>query len=192
MEKKGILCEMIIKTIFAIFSFIASIFIVKNIISIFPFFNAYSYEEQSLYDVVYKTHIGEIFKDMGIFQQIDNNIVVKAVTSFIINIEWIGIVLLVLTLILLLLYFIFIKWKLLKTYLKMSGILIAFYLLKYILFACCFLIFFKDSLTSVCFSLIIGAIIYIIFSLMELTILFLWIIKFIFNIGNDFKYYYSH
>ena len=92
MERKGMLYEIIIKLTFAIFSFIASVFVVKNIISMLPLFKSFSYDEFELYDVVYKTHIGEIFKDMGIYQQIDGKIILKAVSSFIVNIEWIGIV----------------------------------------------------------------------------------------------------
>lgn len=192
MERKGMLYEIIIKLTFAIFSFIASVFVVKNIISMLPLFKSFSYDEFELYDVVYKTHIGEIFKDMGIYQQIDGKIILKAVSSFIVNIEWIGIVFLLLSVTLSILYFIFIKWKLIGTYLKMSGVFILCYILKYILFACCILIIFKNSLTSISLALIIGTIVYIIFSLPQIFILILWIIKFIFNIGSDIKYYYSH
>lgn len=190
MEKKGIIIEMTLKFLFAAFSFIAAIFVVKNIISMSFLLKSFSYDETKLYDVVNTTHIGLIFNDIGIFIKIDGSTVLKVLVSFIANIEWIGIIFLLLNIYIGIVYFIFIKWKIFETYLKMSGLLILTYLLKYLLFACSILLLFKDSLTSISLALIVGTIVYILLSLFELTLLLLWMIKFIINIKGDIKYYY--
>lgn len=190
MEKKGIVIEIILKFLFAAFSFIAAIFVVKNIISMSNLLKSFSYDEIELYDAVNSTHLGLIFNDIGVFLKIDGTTIFKVLTSFIANIEWIGIIFLLLSIGVSIVYFIFIKWKVFETYLKMSGLLILCYILKYILFACSILLFFKDNLASLSLALVIGTIIYIIISLFELILFVLWMLKFILNIVGDIKYYY--
>lgn len=189
MERKGLLFEIIIKGIYFIFSIIASVFVVKNIISFFTLYQANIVEESELYAIVGNTHIGKIFSDIGGFMAIDGNIIKKALISFVNNIEGIAIVFLVMTLILTLIYFVFIKWNLISSYLKLSFIVIGLYLLKYVLFGLCILLFFKDSYPSLVIALNVGTSFYLIICLAQLFVFSLWIIKFIFNILADLKSY---
>lgn len=76
MERKGLLFEIIIKAIYFIFSIIASVFVVKNIISFFTLYQANTVDESELYAIVGNTHIGKIFSDIGGFMAIDRKSVV--------------------------------------------------------------------------------------------------------------------
>ena len=192
MERKGLLFEIIIKGIYFIFSIIAAVFVVKNIISFFTLYQANIVEESELYAIVGNTHIGKIFSDIGGFMTIDGNIVKKTLISFVNNIEGVAIAFLIMTLILTLLYFVFIKWNLIASYLKLSFITIGLYLLKYVLFGLCILLFFKDSYPSLVIALNVGTSLYLIDCLTQLFVFSLWIIKFIFNILVDLKSYINY
>lgn len=192
MERKGQLIEIIIKSVYFLFSIIAAVFIVKNIISMFPLYKSFQLNEQEMYTFILKTPFGCIYKDIGHVEMIDSNIVSKAILAFIKNIHWCGIIFLTITLIMLFTYFMFIKWQLVGTYLKLSSYLIFAYIAKYILFALSILIFFKDDMNSFALSIIIGTSLYLILSLVEVFILSLFIIKFILNIAFDLKTIYSH
>ena len=192
MEKKAQLYEIIIKCSFAIMAFIMSIFVVKNIISIIPLLKSFSFDEITLYREFYSTHIGEIIKDMGIINRIDFLIIMKGFTSFLLNIEWIMYLLLIMTMCLLIIRFIFLKWTLVKQYIKISSAIIISYFLKYLIFALCFAIFYKGGIKSMSLSFVVGSSFYIIISIIELFFLSLFIIKFIFNIYGDLKYYCAH
>ena len=192
MERKGLLFEIIIKGIYFIFSIIAAVFVVKNIISFFTLYQANIVEESELYAIVGNTHIGKIFSDIGGFMTIDGNIVKKTLISFVNNIEGVAIAFLIMTLILTLLYFVFIKWNLIASYLKLSFITIGLYLLKYVLFGLCILLFFKDSYPSLVIALNVGTSLYLIDCLTQLFVFSLWIIKFIFNILIDLKSYINY
>ncbi len=192
MERKGQLIEIIIKSVYFIFSIIAAVFIVKNIISMIPLYRSFQFSEQEMYNFILKTPFGIIYKDIGNVELIDSSIVSRAIVAFIKNIHWGGIIFLIITLIMLFTYFMFIKWQLVGTYLKLSSYLILAHLAKYILFALSILIFFKDDMASFSLSMIIGTSLYLILSLVELFILSLFIIKFILNIANDIKTFYCH
>ena len=189
MSKKELISEIVIKGIYFIFSIIASIFVVKNIISFASLYQANSVDEQTLYQIIGKTQIGKIFADLNGVFVIDSTVIIKTLTSFLKNIEVICIVFLVLTLALLLLYFIFTNWSLVASYLKLSAISIVLYLLKYVLFGLSVLIFFKDSYTSIIVALNLGTTLYLLISAAQLFFFSLWIIKFIFNILLDLKSY---
>ena len=189
MERKGLLFEIIVKGIYFVFSIIAAVFVVKNIISFFSLYQANTVNESELYAIVGNTHIGKIFSDIGGFMAIDGNIIKKALISFVNNIEGVAIVFLIMTLFLTLIYFVFIKWNLISSYLKLSFVSIGLYLLKYVFFGLCILIFFKDSYPSLVIALNIGTSLYLIVCMAQLFIFSLWIIKFIFNILADLKSY---
>ena len=65
MEKKAQLYEIIIKLSFAVFSFIAAIFVVKNVLHMLPLFKTSSLEEFEILGLIYKTPVGSTLKDIG-------------------------------------------------------------------------------------------------------------------------------
>ena len=192
MEKKAQLYEIIIKSCFALFSFIAAIFIIKNMLSMFPLYTSFSSDQLGLFELIYNTHIGEILKDIGPVHTINFKLILKGFACFLLNLEWIASLFLLLTLALLVLKFIFIKWSLVGNYLKLSGLLILAYVLKYLMFLLCFALFYKGGESSLALSFVIGTSLYLLLSLGQLIILSLWIIKFIFNIVGDIIYYLKH
>ena len=192
MDRKTILFETIIKTVFFVFSIIAAVFVVKNIISMFPLYSINKTDEIEIFDAISKTHIGKIFDNIGASSFINNEIIHKALVSFVYNVETICIIFLIITLSLLFVFFIFPKWKLIASYLKLSAVLILSYISKYLLFALCFLIFYKNTLPSFFITINVGTTLYLIICLIQLFILSLWIIKFIFNILGDIKSYTSY
>ena len=192
MEKHKIIYELIIKFIYFIFSIIASVFVVKNIISFITIYNVNVVDEADFYGIIGKTHIGKIFNDIGGYIAIDGNIVSKTLLSFINNIEIIAIIFLIMTILLALLYFVFTNWRLVSSYLKLSFISIGLYLIKYILYGLCILVFFKDSYPSLALALNIANSLYMIICLLQLFVFSLWIIKFLFNILSDVKSYINY
>ena len=192
MEKKAQLYEIIIKFTFAICAFVSAIFVVKNVIFMLPLYKSFSCDINGLYALIYNTPFGDILNDIGIVKDLSFTVIYKGFVAFLANIEWIGLVFLLLTIALLCLRFMFPKWVLVKQYLYMSLINILLYILKFGLFALAFLIIFKDGPRTVSLSFIVGTSLFILISFFQLIVLSLWIIKFIFNIVSDVKYYYSH
>ena len=192
MEKKAQLYEIIIKLSFALFSFIAAIFVMKNVLYILPLFKTTFLEEFEILGLIYKTPIGNILKDIGTVNNINVAVLFKGFMSFLSHLEWISVIFLLMMIVLLVFRFIFIKWSLVKDYLHLSLYEILFFILKYICFGLSFAIFYKGGADGMSLACIIGSILFIIFSLAQIFILSLWIIKFIFNIVSDLKYYFSH
>lgn len=192
MEKKAQLYEIIIKLSFAIFSFFSAIFVVKNAIFMFPLYRSFSYSETKLYSLIYNTPIGDILNDIGPVTHFSFDVIIKGFVAFLSNVEWIGILFLLMLIVLLLLRFMFINWTLIKQYLKLSLILIGLYILKFALFGILFAIFYKDGARTMALGFVVGTSAFLLVSIAQLFVLSLWIIKFIFNIVNDVKYYYSH
>ena len=192
MEKKAQLYEIIIKLSFALFSFIAAIFVMKNVLYILPLFKTSSLEEFEILGLIYKTPIGNILKDIGTVNTINVAVLFKGFMSFLSHLEWISVIFLLMMIVLLMFRFIFIKWSLVKDYLHLSLYEILFFILKYICFGLSFAIFYKGGADGMSLACIVGSILFIIFSLAQIFILSLWIIKFIFNIVSDLKYYFSH
>ena len=192
MEKKAQLYEIIIKLSFALFSFIAAIFVMKNILYILPLFKTTSLEEFEILGLIYKTPVGNILKDIGTVNTINVEVLFKGFMSFLSHLEWISVIFLIMMIVLLMFRFIFIKWSLVKDYLHLSLYEILFFILKYICFGLSFAIFYKGGADGMSLACIIGSILFIIFSLAQIFILSLWIIKLIFNIVSDLKYYFSH
>ena len=192
MEKKAQLYEIIIKLSFALFSFIAAIFVVKNVLYILPLFKTTSLEEFEILGLIYKTPTGNILKDIGTVNTINVAVLFKGFMSFLSHLEWISVIFLIMMIVLLVFRFIFIKWSLVKDYLHLSLYEILFFILKYICFGLSFAIFYKGGADGMSLACIIGSILFIIFSLAQIFILSLWIIKFIFYIVSDLKYYFSH
>lgn len=192
MERKGRIYEMIIKATYFLLAFIAGVFIMKNIISVFPFFKSISYNEQQFYSTISNTQFGKIYNDIGIVEVIDKNVIANTIIAFFVNVEWIVLVFLIVSVALLFIYFMFIKWELIENYLIMTAYLFICYLLKYVLFALPILMFYKGTDSSLSISFIIGSSLYIIISLLEFVILSKLMIKFIFSFINDIKYIYTH
>lgn len=192
MEKKGELIEFIIKLVYFIFSMIAFVFIVKNVITMFPLYRIYQYDEQEIYNAIYKTSFGPIVENMGVIEVIDSSMILNIILAFIKNLNWLEVVFLVLTMIMTFVFFLFIKWHFIETYLKLTGYLLFTYLGKYLFFALSILFFYKNDIASFSFSIIIGTSLYLILSIIELFIISLFIIKFILNLRMDLKIIYSH
>ncbi len=192
MEKKAQLYEIIIKLSFAVFSFIAAIFVVKNVLHMLPLFKTSSLEEFEILGLIYKTPVGSILKDIGTASTINVEILFKGFLSFLSHLEWISVIFLGMFIVLLLLRFVFLKWSSVKDYLHLSLYEILFFVLKFICVGLSFAIFYKGGANGMSLACIVGSIFFIIFSIAQLFILSLWLLKFIFNIVNDLKYYFSH
>ena len=192
MEKKAQLYEIIIKFVFAVVSFISAVFVVKNLFFMLPLFNSFSCNERQLYELIYNTQFGGILSHIGVITTFSFNTIVKGFIGFIANIEWIGILFLLLTIALLLLRFIFINWTLVKQYLHLALISILLYILKLALFGLAFDICYKDSTRSIALGFVAGTVVYLITCCAQIFVFSLMIIKFIFNISGDIKYYLSH
>ena len=192
MEKKAQLYEIIIKFVFAVVSFISAVFVVKNLFFMLPLFNSFSCNERQLYELIYNTQFGGILSHIGVITTFSFNTIVKGFIGFIANIEWIGILFLLLTIALLLLRFIFINWTLVKQYLHLALISILLYILKLALFGLAFAICYKDSTRTIALGFVAGAVVYLITCCAQIFVFSLMIIKFIFNISGDIKYYLSH
>lgn len=192
MEKKAQLYEIIIKFVFAVVSFISAVFVVKNLFFMLPLFNAFSCNERQLYELIYNTQFGGILSHIGVITTFSFNTIVKGFIGFIANIEWIGILFLLLTIALLLLRFIFINWTLVKQYLHLALISILLYILKLALFGLAFAICYKDSTRTIALGFVAGTVVYLITCCAQIFVFSLMIIKFIFNISGDIKYYLSH
>ena len=192
MEKKAQLYEIIIKFVFAVVSFISAVFVVKNLFFMLPLFNAFSCNERQLFELIYNTQFGGILSHIGVITTFSFNTIVKGFIGFIANIEWIGILFLLLTIALLLLRFIFINWTLVKQYLHLALISILLYILKLALFGLAFAICYKDSTRTIALGFVAGIVVYLITCCAQIFVFSLMIIKFIFNISGDIKYYLSH
>ena len=192
MEKTGQLMEIIIKLVVAIFSIIAAVLVVRNCFSMLGFLSIKPSEEIEFYDVLSKTQIGKIFSDIGVFVRLDLAIILKGLVSFLCNLEVVVILYFHLLVSLIGLYFVFIKWSLLKSYIKMFLIIGASYLLKYIFVLICLAIFNNNNMEGVILSIKIATILYIIVSSIEFVCILLLILKFITNIAGDIKYLLSH
>lgn len=192
MEKKAQLYEIIIKLTFAVISFVAAIFVVKNIISMLPLFKSLSCSEKEIYELIYQTNIGNILNEIGIVSNFNFLLLVKGFVAFLKQTNLLAILFLVIIIATLLLHFIFIKWKLLSSYLKISALIILSYILKYLSFAALFGLIYKYSTYTLALSLTIGNVFYLIFSIFELFLFSLYIVRFVLNISGDIKYYCSH
>lgn len=188
MEKKSVYYEFLLKCIFFIISFIMAIFIILNVIKIAPLLKSYSISNENLYSLFFKTDVGNIFTHMVVFE--DSNFFTmlnEALKALIISLKWIDITFLLLFGILLIAAFIYPKWKLINSYLKLSSFLIATYLLRYISFALCVLYFLKDSVIGLTNGIFFGTIFYLLFCVGMIFIMSLFMIKFIFNVYFDVK-----
>lgn len=192
MEKKAQLYEIIIKLVFAITAFICSVFVVKNAFFMFPLFTSFSCNETQLYHLIYNTQFGDILNDVGVVINFSFSTLVKGFIGFLNNIEWVGLFFLVLTIALLLLRFMFIKWTLIRQYLKLSLVSIVLYILKFALFGICFSIFYKSNIRTMSLAFVVGTSMYLAICIIQLFVFSLLIVKFIFNISIDIKYYLSH
>lgn len=189
MEKRAQLYEIIIKLLMAIIAFITGVFVAKNAVFMLPLFESVGKSEVELYEIIYATSIGDILKDIGVIVNVDLKIILKGFTAFLLNVEWISIVFLLVTLVLLMLSFVFVKWKLVKSYSRISLSIIGLYILKYLLFLLSFALIYKNGEKSMAMSFIVGNSLFMICSFIELFLLCLFVVKFILNIVGDIKYY---
>lgn len=186
MTIKKQIAEILIKILFAIVGFVLLINIIKDIISLIPLFNT-SLNENELYTLISNTNIGSIYLKIGAVEGINSTIMYTALVAFFDNIPLFYILFFSIIVILSLIYFIFIKWNLLEIYIKMAYIVLFLYVFKYIFYGLAFVLFYTGSFNSLSSSLIIGNVIFMIFSLGELFIIFLWILKMFLNIVDDVK-----
>ena len=186
MTAKKQIAEILIKILFAIIGFVLSINIIKDIISLIPLFNT-SLNENELYSLIPNTNIGSIYLKIGAVEGINSTIMYTALVAFFDNIPLFYVLFFSIIVILSLIYFIFSKWNLLEIYIKMAYIVLSLYVFKYIFYGLAFVLFYTGSFNSLSSSLIIGNVIFMIFSLGELFIMFLWILKMFLNIVDDVK-----
>lgn len=186
MTAKKQIAEILIKILFAIIGFVLSINIIKDIISLIPLFNT-SLNENELYSLISNTNIGSIYLKIGAVEGINSTIMYTALVAFFDNIPLFYVLFFSIIVILSLIYFIFSKWNLLEIYIKMAYIVLSLYVFKYIFYGLAFVLFYTGSFNSLSSSLIIGNVIFMIFSLGELFIMFLWILKMFLNIVDDVK-----
>ncbi|MDY2888449.1 MAG: hypothetical protein SOU19_02680 [Candidatus Caccosoma sp.] len=186
MTAKKQISEILIKILFAIIGFVLSINIIKDIISLIPLFNT-SLNENELYSLISNTNIGSIYLKIGAVEGINSTIMYTALVAFFDNIPLFYVLFFSIIVILSLIYFIFSKWNLLEIYIKMAYIVLSLYVFKYIFYGLAFVLFYTGSFNSLSSSLIIGNVIFMIFSLGELFIMFLWILKMFLNIVDDVK-----
>ena len=186
MTAKKQVAEILIKILFAIIGFVLSINIIKDIISLIPLFNT-SLNENELYSLISNTNIGSIYLKIGAVEGINRTIMYTALVAFFDNIPLFYVLFFSIIVILSFIYFIFSKWNLLEIYIKMAYIVLFLYVFKYIFYGLAFVLFYTGSFNSLSSSLIIGNVIFMIFSLGELFIMFLWILKVLLNIVDDVK-----
>lgn len=185
MEKRGMIIEIIIKSLLAIIALLSIVFIICDIVGIFPLFGVFKMDEDTLNIAILNSPIGPTFKNMGIVDSINGNVIKDAIISFIVNINGYVILNLSILIALLVTYFVFIRWDLILGYIKVYGFITLFFILKYVLFAFQFVLFYKDDLRSIAISIFIGNIMFILVSLIEIFCFSLFIMRFAFNIKKD-------
>ena len=188
MEKRGAIIEIIIKLGLAILAFIAIIYVALDLVSMTSLFKVMKLNEVEIEDAIFKTNLYPIYKNIGIVDNVDGNIVSLTIVSFAKTIGAIPLVYLFVSIGLLITYFIFIRWNLILSNIKMIGFLALTYLFKYILFGIQFLLFYKDDTRTLAISIFTGTILYIIVSLVEMFILSLFIYKFVISLKKDSIY----
>jgi hypothetical protein len=196
MEKKGQLFEIIIKALFFIVAIVACIYLIKDVFTMFPLFSKLykdNVDFNLIYDALKNTHVRKIFDTVSLIGT-DNKISISSyIYSFLVNLPFVSYVFLLLTVALSILYFVFIKWKLLKSYLVVCLSLVGLYVLKYIIFGLAILVSYQnESIRSIVIGLSIGNILYIVVCLFQFFFLSIMILKFIFNISDDLKSYNSY
>ena len=192
MERTGHLIEFIIKIIFAIFSVIAVIFVVRNCALMFGFFTVTNEDSLVFYKTLSETHVGKIYNSFGSFNEINLSIIHQGFVAFITNMDFICYVFVFLLIALLIVFFTFPKWDMVKSYIKISLYILLAYLAKYVFILLALAICFDGSETSVYLSLKIGTIFYYIISFAEMFLLSLLICKFVLNLKSDIRYINNH
>ena len=192
MEKTGRILELIIKFIFAIFSAISIVFVVRNSISMFGFLTVTNDNSAIFYATLNNTHIGKVYNSFTSLNEINLNIIHQGFVSFVSNMDVICYIFFALFVILLITYFAFMKWEIIKSYIKISCYLILTYLSKFVFILLMIAICFDGSEPSVYLALKIGTIFYYLFAMVEMFLLSLWIAKFILNLKDDFKSINNH
>ena len=129
MERVGLISEFIIKIIYGILAFIIGVFVVKNIVLMAPLFGVLKMDEVSMINALSNTKIGPVYESVEAYKQIDGKVVFNAIIAFITNLGWIEVAFLISNVILLFALFMFIRWKFISNYLKLSGLIILVYLL---------------------------------------------------------------
>lgn len=186
MIAKKQISEIIMKFLFAVIGFTLAVYIFKDIISMVPLFNS-SLNEDEIYTLISTTSIGNVFSKLGAVEVIDKTLIYTTIVAFLDSIPIFNVIYLALVVLLTILYFVYPKWNLLKMYLKMAYVIIALYIFKFVLYGLVFVCFFKDNIQTLVTCLITGNIIFIFFSLGEIFILSLWVLKLLLNITNDIK-----
>ena len=185
MEKRIQLIELLTKIGYFILAIILAIAVVFDIISTAPLLTSLKYGTNEVYNILYKTPIGEILSDITVSEYAPFfTIAFAAIGAFFYNLSWVHIVFLVFFIGNLVLLFIHPKWQLYLQYLKGNLILIGLFVAKYLIFVLFYFIFASSDARI---GVFIGTIFYFIIDLGISFILFLYMLKFIFNIGEDVK-----
>lgn len=187
MEKKGVISEFCIKIVFALFATIAIGFLIYDLIVAFPLFKALSTDEQSLYELINHTKFYQIYLDIGVVETLNKTIFFKIIVAFFSHFNFIEIIFLFLFFVLVFAYFIFIKWKFVLSYIKVSLLILMFHLFRFLINGANIYVLYNEEFVSLQKSIFIGNIFYVILEILEMFLLSLWIIKFIFNFEEDIK-----
>ena len=189
MKKAGHLYEIIIKSVYLIVGIVGLITIFNGVINIVPLLSSFSYDYSEIQDKVMNTEFNTAFKTLTSVDYFNSSLIMKTVLSFIANLSFLPYIFLIITTLLTILYFLFVKWPLVSSYFKVSLIHILLFIGKYVLFGLTLLIFYTNDIRSLATGLLIGTILYLIFSLLQIFFHSLWILKFILNISEDIKDY---
>lgn len=188
MGKYQIIKELIIKFFAACISLICIIFVVENMISMFPLFQSMKMTESEIWNCIHQTRLGTLYNSMIVT---DDTPIIKMVEqglfSFFKNIQWFVIVFLCFVLVLFLLRFLNLDDDFVKKYLNIHRWIILIYISKYLFMVLGMAIFFRDSIRSVSIGLVFDTTISMVFDLLLIFFLSLFIIKFVLNISSDMK-----
>ena len=191
MERVGVISEFIIKIVYGITAFIIGVFVVKNIILMAPLFGVLKLDEPEIVNLISNTKIGPVYESVEAYKQIDGKVIFNAIMAFISSMGWLEVAFLICNVLLLFALFMFIRWNFISNYLKLSGLIILVYFLKYSVFGLFFLIFFNESVKGAATGIFIGNIFYMIFSLIELFLASLFVLKLVLNFNMDIKEIYQ-
>lgn len=187
MKQKINIYEFVIQLILFILAFWLGVFVVLNILKIAPLFKSFQYEEMELELAVLRSPFGNIYRNLGVVEVIDSNVITNVLFSFVASLNGLAILFLLVFAFLLFLNFLFIKWNILVNNLKGCSLILLAFLCKYILFGSIIMMFYKQTMNSLCLSLILGSIVYIIASLVELLVIGYWLYQFVYAAINNIK-----
>lgn len=188
MEKNQIWKDFIIKFLAACLALICIVFLVGNMLSMFPLFRSLSLSESEIWNYIYQTRLGTLYNSMIVT---DDTAILKmaeqGILSFLMNLQWYVLLFLCFVLFLLIFHFINPEDQLVRSYLKVQRFIILFYLLKYVFIVLGIAIFFRNSIRGVSIGLVFDTAFSTVFDLLLIGSFSLFIIKFVLNFMPDLK-----